>query len=121
MADHIVASADELGDGDRLVVELEGREIGVFRVDEEYYAYTNWCLHQAGPVCEGTLSGTREARFDPETLETTLSWDREDEVLSCPWHGWEYDVLTGDCLSRQKAKLVSYPVRAEDGDVIVSL
>ncbi|MGM0590049.1 MAG: Rieske (2Fe-2S) protein [Halobacteriota archaeon] len=121
MADHIVATADELNDGDRVVVEIEGRDVGVFRVDGEYYAYTNWCLHQAGPICEGSLSGTRGATFDPESLELELTWDRDGEILVCPWHGWEYDVVDGRCLSRRPAKLVSHPVRVEDGDVVVSL
>ena len=121
MADYPVAEAGELADGDRLVVQLEGREIGVFRVGDDYYAYTNWCLHQAGPVCEGTVTGTHEATFDPDDLETHLEWVRDGEVLCCPWHGWEYDVTTGDCLSRRDRRLVGYPVREEGGEIVVSL
>lgn len=121
MTDHVVADADELPVGGRIVVQIEGKEIGVFNVDGEYFAYTNWCMHQAGPVCEGALTGTQRAKFDRETLELELEWTDEGKILNCPWHGWEYDVTTGDCLSRKGVKLSSYPVSIEDGEIVVSL
>ena len=113
MEEHIVASVDELGDGDRLVVQLEGRDIGVFNVDGDYYAYTSWCAHQGGPACEGRLSGT--------TNETTTEWVMDDEVLLCPWHGWEFDVRTGQALARSEISLPECPVRVENDDVVVSV
>lgn len=121
MTEYTVCRADELEPGERFLVELEGRDIAVFNVDGELYAYTNWCVHQAGPVCQGTLSGTRTATFDRETLRTEMRWEREGEILSCPWHGWEYDVTTGDCLSRRKARLISHTVHLQDGDVVVEI
>ena len=121
MSEHVVCGADELDDGDHLVVELEGREIGVFRVEGEFLAYTNWCAHQGGPVCEGSLAGTTEATLDPETRGYDLDWVKEDRVLRCPWHAWEFDALTGDCLHSDQYRLVEHEARAEDGDLVVSL
>jgi nitrite reductase (NADH) small subunit len=121
MTDHIVAEASDLPAGERLVVELEGREIGIFNVEGDYYAYTNWCAHQAGPCCEGSLTGTSEAEFDDESLEVELSWTKEGEILNCPWHGWEYDIKNGECLSRSGVKLISHQVSVEDDQIIVSL
>jgi nitrite reductase/ring-hydroxylating ferredoxin subunit len=121
MTKFAIAAEDEIGEGERLVTQVEGREIAVFNVDGEYYAYTNWCAHQSGPVCEGAITGTVTANFDGETLETELEWNREDEVLNCPWHGWEFDVTSGECLSRSGARLLSHPVRVEDGEVVVEL
>ncbi|MFC6723562.1 Rieske (2Fe-2S) protein [Halobium palmae] len=120
MSEHTVAKTGELDEGDRLLVELEGREIAVFNVDGEYLAYTNWCAHQAGPICEGTLSGTWDAEYDKEDLEVSMEWCNEDEVLSCPWHGWEYDITDGKSLT-SKAQLPSHPVRTEGDDIVVSL
>lgn len=120
MSDHVIAHTDELDDGDRLLCEIEGRQIAVFRIDGEYQAYTNWCPHQAGPVCEGTITGTWDAEFDRETLEVSMDWCNEDEILSCPWHGWEYDVTSGNSLSSD-ARLLSHPVRVEDEEIIVSV
>ena len=121
MAEHAVVGARELGPGDHVVVELEGREVGVFNVDGEYVAHTNWCAHQSGPVCEGPVSGFQEAAFDRETLSTTYEWTKEGEVLACPWHGWEFDLLTGECYSKDGVKLITHDVRVEDGEVVVSL
>ncbi|SFR64860.1 Rieske (2Fe-2S) protein [Halogeometricum limi] len=118
MTEHTVARTDELDDGDRLLVEVEGGEIVVFNVDGEYVAYTNWCAHQAGPVCEGTLTGTWDADFDREELEVGMELCREGEILSCPWHGWEYDVVDGSSLTSD-ARLPAHPVRVERDDIVV--
>lgn len=121
MTEHVVATTTELADNDRLVVDIKGREIAVFRIDGEYYAYLNWCAHQGGPCCEGNLTGTVDAAYDSETHEVTLSWGRENEILNCPWHGWEYDILSGKCLSRPDIQLPSYPVTIEDDNIVVHL
>jgi nitrite reductase/ring-hydroxylating ferredoxin subunit len=119
--EHVVAKAGELDEGERIVVLLEGREVGVFNINGDYVAYTNWCAHQGGPLCEGSLTGTVEGSFDRDTLEVELDWCREGEILSCPWHGWEFDATNGDCLSDSSVRLRSYDVRVEDGFVVVSL
>ena len=121
MAEHVVATEAEFSDRDRIVTLLEGREIGVFEVDGEYHAVLNWCVHQGGPCCEGTLTGTREATYDRERNEVELDWVKEGRILSCPWHGWEYHLRTGLCLSRQDLRLPSFPVEERDGEVVVSL
>lgn len=121
MADHVVAAADEIPEGGRLVAELEGLEIGVFNIEGEYRAYLNWCAHQGAPCCEGTISGKYDATFDPETLETTYEWIREGEFLYCPWHAWEYDLVSGECTTNRAYSLPSFPVREKDGSIVVSL
>lgn len=121
MGEHIVAEEDELDDGDRIVVQLEGRDIGVFKLDGEYRAYTSWCAHQGGPACEGRLSGTTKAHLDTDTRQVELEWVREGEILLCPWHGWEFDVKTGQALARKDVKLPSCQVRVEEGNVVVSV
>jgi len=121
MSEYVIAEEGSIAPGERLVVQLEGREIAVFNVDGEYRAYTNWCPHQSGPVCEGNITGTWEAEYDKETMETTEFWTRKGEILNCPWHGWEFEVDTGECLSRNKVKLISHDVEALDGDIVLSL
>ena len=121
MSEHVVAKAGEMTDGDRIVVQLKGRDIGIFRIDGEYYAYTSWCAHQGGPACEGRLTGTMDATVDRETREVTKEYGREGKILKCPWHGWEFDITTGQALPRENVKLPSCPVEVRDGDVVVSL
>lgn len=121
MSDHVVVAKDELDEGGRVIAQIEGREICVFKVDGDYYAYTNWCAHQAGPVCEGKITGTTDACFDEDILETRLSYIKENQILNCPWHGWEYDITTGECLSRNGIKLPEYQVNVKEDNVVVSL
>lgn len=122
MGEHVVASADELNDGERLIVELEGREIALFNLDGEYHALLNWCAHQGGPCGEGKISNTiTDAEFDRDTLEVSLEWGKDNEILNCPWHAWEYDICSGECLSRDGVALPSFPVSVENDDLVVSI
>lgn len=121
MTDHVVARADDLGEGERLLVEVEGREIAVFNVDGELYSHLNWCPHQGGPVCEGKVDGTTRATFDRETLEYDLEWIKDDEILMCPWHYYEFDLLTGESRHNEAYDLMSYPVKVEDGEIVVTI
>lgn len=121
MGEHVVGAASELPEGDRILVELDGRQIGVFNVGGEYYAYANWCVHQGGPLCEGGLTGTQEASYDRDELRLETKWHRDGEIVMCPWHGWKYDLKSGACLSRRGGKLREYPIRVEDDQVIVTI
>ncbi|MDX1385153.1 MAG: Rieske 2Fe-2S domain-containing protein, partial [Thermoanaerobaculia bacterium] len=90
MTRFVVAAADEIGPGERKIVEVAGRSIGVFNVDGELFALRNRCPHQGGALCEGRLWGAvrsdRPGRFDYEPRR---------DILTCPWHGWEFHLGTG--------------------------
>jgi nitrite reductase/ring-hydroxylating ferredoxin subunit len=118
MTEHTVATEDEIPEGDCKLVTIDGRTIGIFNIRGEHFAYLNWCAHQAGPICEVMLTGTTQATFDKESLETRIEWVKEGEVLKCPWQKWEFDVITGECRSRRNVSLREYETRVEDGDVI---
>ena len=90
MAKHIIGTVDEIPPGERKLVILEGREIGVFNVHGEFYALRNRCPHQGGALCKGRVSGFVTARVPGE-----YEYTRKGEILRCPWHGWEYDIKTG--------------------------
>ncbi|SEH42755.1 Ferredoxin subunit of nitrite reductase or a ring-hydroxylating dioxygenase [Halopenitus malekzadehii] len=113
---HRVAAAVDLPPGDRVVVDVEGREVAVFNVDGEYHALSNYCPHQGGPACEGLVSGTLEVDGDDE-----LVWDRAGEIVACPWHGWEFDVTDGHHTASDRYRLPVYEAYAEDGDVYIEL
>ena len=90
MARHIIGTVDEIPPGERKLVTIEGREIGVFNVHGEFYALRNRCPHQGGALCKGRVSGFVTARVPGE-----YEYTRKGEILRCPWHGWEYDIKTG--------------------------
>jgi 3-phenylpropionate/trans-cinnamate dioxygenase ferredoxin subunit len=110
---HIVARIGEIPPGARRIVELDGRSIGIFNIHGRYVAVRNVCPHELAPVCLGRLGGTTLASAPGEWI-----WGREGEILACPWHGWEFDLLTGACLT-DKRRLQMYEVTIEGGQIIV--
>jgi 3-phenylpropionate/trans-cinnamate dioxygenase ferredoxin subunit len=86
----VVAPLSGFGDGERRIVEVGGRSIGVFRVGESFYGIRNRCPHQGGPLCLGHVLG--DAVSDsPGRASISLDPLR----IACPWHGWEYDLDSG--------------------------
>jgi len=118
---HVVASADEIDEGEHIVVDVEETEIGVFNFGGEFYAYTNRCPHHGGPACEGPKFGTTEAEFDREDLDMRFEYVKKGQILRCPWHAWEFDVSTGETLHADDSRLIGHEVRVKDGDVVVSV
>jgi nitrite reductase/ring-hydroxylating ferredoxin subunit len=114
----VLAAVEELPPGAHRVFDVEGREIGIFNLDGVYHALPNLCPHQLGPVCTGRLSGTLAAR---RATGWRIEWVQEGEILTCPWHGLEFHVPTGQCLAFQAIRLRRYEVWAEDGVVKLRL
>ena len=93
-----VASLDEVPAGQPTLVDLDSTRIVLARVGHAVYACGDVCAHRGGPLSQGKLSGHR---------------------LACPWHGWMYDVRTGQCLFPGRGHAVPvYPARI-DGDAVV--
>jgi 3-phenylpropionate/trans-cinnamate dioxygenase ferredoxin subunit len=97
-------------------VEVEGRSIGVFNVQGSFVAVLNVCPHELAPVCLGAVRGTALASMPGE-----YRWGREGEILACPWHGWEFDLLTGRALADTRKRLRLYPVVVREDTVYVFL
>jgi nitrite reductase/ring-hydroxylating ferredoxin subunit len=111
-----VARVADLPPGSRVIVELDGQSIGVFNVNGEFVAVLNVCPHELGPVCLGRVGGTTLPSPPGE-----YRWGREGEILACPWHGWEFDLLTGKPLFGTVPNLRRFPVTAVDGAVYVTV
>jgi nitrite reductase (NADH) small subunit len=111
---HVVGRVSELPAGGRKIVEADGRSIGVFNVNGSFYALRNSCPHQAAPLCLGAIKGMTMPSKPGEYI-----WGREGEIVRCPWHGWEFDILTGRSIfnphkTRVKAYDVTVETRLED-------
>lgn len=90
MGKYVVAAVEEISPGERKIVVVAGRSVGVFNLGGEFFALRNRCPHQAGPVCTGRLAGFLDSSEPGE-----YRYSRPGEVLRCPWHGWEFDVRNG--------------------------
>lgn len=119
MGEHRVALLDELPLDRGLVVEVDGRAVGVFRLGDEVYAYLNVCPHQGGPVGTGGLFPA--IRGEVRNRRLREYHDPDTTVIACPWHGWEFDVRTGSCLADASRQLRAFPATVRDGEVFVSL
>jgi nitrite reductase/ring-hydroxylating ferredoxin subunit len=118
MAEWFVAKSTDMKDGDRRIVNAGRREIGVFHKDGAYYAYSNVCLHQGGPACEGMLTPNVVDVFAQDrTYQGQVFGDEMHFV--CPWHGYEYDIKTGECIGDRKLKLRKFEVVTRGEDIYV--
>jgi nitrite reductase/ring-hydroxylating ferredoxin subunit len=95
-----VGKIAEIGPGAGKVVEVEGKTLALFNVDGAFYAMDNTCLHRGGPLGEGELDGS---------------------VVTCPWHGWRYDVKTGANVNNPAVKVSCFPVKVEGSELFVEL
>jgi nitrite reductase/ring-hydroxylating ferredoxin subunit len=112
-----VAKHSDFKNGDRRIVFVGEHEIGVFKHEDKLYAYSNFCLHQGGPACEGLTMAKVEERLRPDMTSQGLYFSETQMNFICPWHGMEYDMKTGECISDRKQKLRSYKI-LEKGDEI---
>ncbi len=95
-----VAQVSDLSPGEGRVVQAEGQPLALFNVGGTFYAIHNTCLHRGGPLGEGELNGS---------------------VVTCPWHGWQYDVTTGANVRNPAVKVAAFKVRVEGSDILVEL
>jgi nitrite reductase/ring-hydroxylating ferredoxin subunit len=121
MSDAIVVGAQEdLLEGGRVVVDVDGIEIGIFRLDGELYAWENRCLHAGGPVCQGKLMNRVVERLDDG--KRSLGDDFSDQLhIVCPWHGYEYDVRSGEHPADSSLRLRRVDVEEREGEIVVRL
>ena len=117
-SDVFVEEVAEFPEGERRIIEVNGREIGVFNLKGKFYALLNVCLHQSGPMLKGTITGTLIAG---ENTIWMPQWIKEGEILRCPWHFLEFDIRTGDCLGYPGRRIRFYEVRVVDGKVILAI
>lgn len=95
-----IAEKSDLNPGECKVVEVEGKTLAIFNVAGSFYAVDNTCLHRGGPLGEGELDG---------------------KIVTCPWHGWQYDVATGANVNNPAVKVACFPVKVEGTAVFVEV
>jgi nitrite reductase (NADH) small subunit len=112
-----VGSVEDFPTGKFKIVEIDGQEIGVVKLaNGAFRAVRNRCPHKGAPICAGPIAGTW-----PPSEPNTLKYDRDGEVLVCPWHGLEYDLNTGcEMFETGQTRLRLFPVAIERGRVLVS-
>jgi len=118
MAQHRVATVDEVRPGERKLVQIEGRSVGIFNVDGTFYALRNVCPHQGAEVCLGSIGGMTVCGNQEDGTLSELRFEKAGEILRCPWHGWEFEIKTGKSIfNPQGCYIKNYPVTIGQKDV----
>lgn len=108
---HHVGSASAIREGSCHIVAVADEEIGIYRIDGVIRAIRNYCPHRGAPICKGLVSGTM-LPSDPGEFVYGL----DGQVLACPWHKWQFDLVTGRSLfDVDRRRLIQYEVEV-DGD-----
>ncbi len=94
-----VGQVNEIAVGSSKKVEVNGKEIALFNIGGEFFAMDDTCPHRGGPLSEGFI---------------------DDKVVNCPWHGWQFDVTSGECLTAPDACQTKYEVKVEGNDIHIS-
>lgn len=113
-----VADSDALPEQGRLVVDVDGLTVGIFRVDGRLYAYENSCAHQGGPVCQGKIVPRVVESLDDDG-KTRHDFADDDLNIVCPWHGYEYRITTGEHAGVSDISLTPVPIEERDGGIHV--
>ena len=91
-----VAAATDFAEGKGKSFKVEGKEVAVFRIGEEFHAISNSCPHYGAQLCEGFV---------------------RNATVMCPWHGWQFDIKTGKSMTMPGRDVKSFKVKVEDGQV----
>jgi nitrite reductase (NADH) small subunit len=97
---HKVATVEEVAAGTARELTAGGRVVALFNVEGDFYALDGICPHAGGPLGEGSLLGC---------------------VVTCPWHGWQFDIRTGQHALNPRIEQTRFPVRIEGNDVLVEI
>ncbi len=92
------AKKDEIPDGSIREFQINGTTVAVANVGGKFYAISNTCLHRGGPLGQGELEGN---------------------VVTCPWHGWQYDVTTGKVIMNPAVGVETYAVEVRGEDILI--
>lgn len=109
-----VCAVEDLPPGERRMLSLNGREVGLFNVAGSFYAVRNRCPHMAAPLCAGRAGGSMTASRPHE-----YNYDKDAPIIACPWHHWEYDLQDGTCVTDPRSIVKTYEVSVQDGNVTV--
>ena len=110
-----VGLVSEIPPGSNKVVTLRGREIAVFNIGGDFYALLNRCPHEGAKLSRGIIVGLPESE-----VPGCYRLSRPGEILRCPWHGWEFDIRTGQSYcDPRRFRVKAYPVNVEPGAAVV--
>jgi nitrite reductase/ring-hydroxylating ferredoxin subunit len=111
----LVCRAEDVIPGNPRIVKIRTLSVGLFRVGDDIHAMLNVCPHKGAPLCEGPQCGTTAWSESADFIS-----HRDNEIVRCAWHGWEFDIRSGASLVDPTVKARIFPVTVEGGNVYVT-
>ena len=116
-----VGAVNDFQDPGRKIVGFENFEVGVFKLDGEFYAYLNVCPHLGGPVCQGKMINKVEEVIADDKTSKGMAFSKTKLHIVCPWHAYEFDIRTGVHPGNPRARLRKVKVAVVDGEVVIAV
>lgn len=112
----VVCSAEEMQEGNRQLIEVNGVKIGLIRAEGVIYAFRNSCPHQGVPMLYGSVVGTMLPSKPHEYV-----YAHHNEIIRCPLHGWEFNLKTGKAMFSPDVSIKTYEIKEENGEIVLYL
>jgi nitrite reductase/ring-hydroxylating ferredoxin subunit len=116
MNEIMIGHLSDFSDQDHRILAVGELEVGIFRRGTKLYAYENSCPHYGGPVCQGKIFNRVLETLAPDQTSTGLKFSSEEHIV-CPWHGYEYSLVTGSHPGDAALRLTALDVRLDDDRV----
>jgi nitrite reductase (NADH) small subunit len=97
------------------LLDVGGHSVGLLRVDGRLHALANRCPHRGAPICSGRITTPIELR------DGELELGERASILRCPWHKWEFEIATGQCVVDARLRVRKYAVGLEGDEIVVRL
>ncbi|HEY1857144.1 Rieske (2Fe-2S) protein [Acidocella sp.] len=115
MSRHVLAPTSDIPPGSRKLFTVKGRPIAIFNLEGDFFGMLNRCPHQGGSLCEGVVTGLVLSSNPGE-----YTYARKGEIIRCPWHGWEFDIRTGQSYcDPERIRTKAYPVDTASGATVI--
>lgn len=119
MNEIMVGELREFAEGGYRVLRVDDFEFGIFRQGGRLTAYENYCPHDGGPVCQGKVIPRVEEELASDQTSRGLRFSDRRNIV-CPWHGWEFDIRTGQSYcDPRRFRVKAFPVHVEPGTSVV--
>jgi 3-phenylpropionate/trans-cinnamate dioxygenase ferredoxin subunit len=107
----VIGAVSDFPPGTQRIIEVNGRSVGIFNVDGSFHAILNRCPHSGAELCKGRVVGLLESDGPGH-----FKLDKNRKFLRCPWHGWEFELTTGQSyFDPRGVRVRHYSVDVEDG------
>src|SRR6476619_7800721 len=119
MRDIVICKVSSFPDPGRKVVELDGTEVGVFCRNGKFTAFENVCPHMGGPVCQGKIIPRVQELIADDKTSLGFAFSKTQTNVACPWHGYEFDISTGQHQGHPRMRLRPVKISVVDDELRV--